>query len=209
LVKITYYGHSAFLIGDKLKVLIDPFVSDDLISKIKADVILVTHDHGDHIGKTVEIAKKTKAKVFAIHEIATKLSNEGISIQGMNIGGSIEHDGMKISMVNAQHSANCAGFVIKFPDVTIYHAGDTGLFGDMKLIAELYKPDIVMLPIGDVYTMGPAEAAKAIELLKPKIAIPMHYGTFPVLTGTSEKFKALAKNVQVIVFDKEETKDLR
>jgi L-ascorbate metabolism protein UlaG (beta-lactamase superfamily) len=209
LVKITYYGHAAFLIEDKLKILIDPFVSEDLFSKIKADVILVTHDHGDHIGKTFEIAKKTKAKVFAIHEIATKLSNEGINAQGMNIGGSIEYDNIKISMVNAQHSANCAGFVVKFPEITIYHAGDTGLFCDMKLIAELYNPDIVMLPIGDVYTMGPAEAAKAVEFLKPKIAIPMHYGTFPILTGTPEKFKALAKNVNVIVFNKEETKDLR
>ena len=224
MVKITYYGHATFLIEDKKRILIDPFFTGNPLSPISVsdvkniDVILPTHGHGDHLGDTIKIAKDTSAKVFAIHEIEQFLSKQGIDAQGMNIGGSIDFDGIKITMVNALHSSSMnqppfylghsAGFIIKLPSVTIYHAGDTGLFLDMKLIAELYKPDIVMLPIGYVYTMGPIEAAKSIEFLKPKIAIPMHYGTFPVLTGTPEKFKELAKNTNVIIFKPGETKEL-
>jgi len=220
-MKITYFGHSAFLINSGKKILIDPFLSGNPKCKIKpsdvkADIILVTHGHEDHLGDTVEIAKNTGAKVIAIHEIQQFLLKQGINAIGMNIGGSINVDGIKIRMVPAIHSSSfkngymghSAGFVIHLNDGVIYHAGDTGLFGDMKLIRELYNPDIAMLPIGDVYTMGVKEAAKAVEFLNPKIVIPMHYGTFPVLTGTPEEFKKLVKNVDVLVFEIGETKEV-
>ncbi|MCD6575553.1 MAG: metal-dependent hydrolase [Nanoarchaeota archaeon] len=221
-MKITYLGHASFLIESGKKILIDPFLSGNpkataKPSEIEADIILVTHGHGDHLGDTVEIVKNTGAKVVAIHEIQQFLLKQGVNAIGMNIGGSIEIDGIKITMVPAIHSSSFddkymghpAGFVIRFSDGIVYHAGDTGIFWDMKLIHELYSPDIAILPIGDVYTMGPKEAAKAVELIKPKIVIPMHYGTFPVLTGTPEKFKKLVSDAEVLVFEIGETKEVK
>lgn len=221
-MKITYLGHASFLIESGKKILIDPFLSGNpkstvKPSEIKTDIILVTHGHGDHLGDTIEIAKNTGVKVITIHEIQQFLLKQGINAIGMNIGGSMEIDGVRITMVPALHSSSFednylghpAGFVIQFGDGVVYHAGDTGIFGDMRLIHELYSPEIAMLPIGDVYTMGPKEAAKAVELIKPKIVIPMHYGTFPVLTGTPEEFKKLVSNAKVLVFEIGETKEVK
>lgn len=228
--KITFLGHSAFkVISPKGVILyIDPFLSgnpktpSEMKTVEKADLILVTHGHGDHVGDTVSIAEKTNAKVIVIPELGRYLSKKGVkNVIGMNKGGTYTSHGIAITMVHATHSSSAtegdqviytgdpAGFVIRLENgFTIYHAGDTGLFSDMKLIGELYKPDLSLLPIGSHYTMDPKEATYAAKLLGSKYVIPMHYGTFPVLTGTVEEFLALMKEVpqtKVIVLKPGET----
>ncbi|MDI6767371.1 MAG: metal-dependent hydrolase [Bacteroidota bacterium] len=211
-IDITWFGHSAFLIESPKgkRVLIDPWMENPKapasakdISNI--DLILLTHGHADHIGNTIAIAKRTNAKVFAIYEIYVHLTSQGVgTANGMNKGGTVDVDGIKITMVDAKHSSGvdfeskviaggeAAGYVVEFENgFKVYHAGDTALFGDMKIIGELYKPDLVVLPIGGFYTMGPKEAAYACKLLKPKYIIGMHYGTFPILTGTPIELKKL------------------
>jgi len=219
--KIKYYGHSAFrIISPEGKVIfIDPWLSNPSSpgkDYDKADIILLTHAHGDHLGDAVEIAKKTGAKVYAIHEISVYLGTKGVqNAVGMNIGGHIKDGNIEIIQTSATHSSTLqegeslipggdpTGFVIKLENgFTIYHAGDTGVFADMEIIGELYKPDLALLPIGSHYTMGPLEAAFACKLIKPKYVIPMHYGTFPVLTGTPEEFKNHldpSLNIEVVV----------
>jgi len=209
-LNVTWYGHSAFLLESPAgtKVLIDPWLENpksppNAVREVGADLILVTHGHNDHIGNTAQIAGRTGAMVIAIHEVALYLRRKGVAkIQGMNKGGSVEFSNIKITMVDAKHSGDidvddvpvaggeAAGYVIEFENgYKAYHAGDTGPFLDMKLINELYKPQLAMLPIGDLFTMGPREAAYACKLLKPKVVIGMHYGTFPPLTGTPEQLK--------------------
>jgi L-ascorbate metabolism protein UlaG (beta-lactamase superfamily) len=215
--KIQWFGHSAFRIitPNGQSILIDPWLDNPVAPKgikeaISADVILLTHGHFDHIGNTVEIAWHSEAKVISNFEISLYLKNKGLkeeNLIGMNKSGTIELSGIAYTMVNAEHSSaitdgekvidggSPAGFVIKFIDgsgPTIYHSGDTGVFGDMKLISELYSPEVALLCIGGHFTMGPLEAAKAVELLQPRKVIPMHYGTFPVLKGTPEELKNLS-----------------
>jgi Predicted Zn-dependent hydrolases of the beta-lactamase fold len=209
-VSVTWYGHAAFkILTTKGKViLIDPWLDNPKAPSSarnidKVDLILVTHGHFDHIGNTVELAEKFGATVVCNGDIAAYLTGKGVKKTAvLDYSGTYEVDNLKIVMVHADHGSsidnngqrmdggNAAGFVVQCENgVTLYDAGDTGVFGDMKLIAELYKPDIVMLPIGGVYTMGPKEAAKACELLNPKCIIPMHYGTFPALTGSPVDLK--------------------
>lgn len=209
-VTITWFGHSAFSIRSPkgLTVLIDPWLENPnappgTLANAQADVILVTHGHGDHLGNTVEIAKRTGAQVYAIYEIAVYLQGQGVqNVHGLNKSGSATYEGLQFTMTRAEHSGGLepggpiisggdpAGFIIRLEDgTTIYHAGDTGVFGDMQLIGHLYKPSIVMLPIGGSFTMGPLEAAYACKLLKPQHIIGMHYGTFPALSGTPEELK--------------------
>jgi L-ascorbate metabolism protein UlaG (beta-lactamase superfamily) len=210
-VKVTWYGHAAFKVETaKGKViLIDPWLDNPKAPSSarnidRVDLILVTHGHFDHIGNTVELAQKFDATVVCNGAIAAYLTGKGVKKTAvLDYSGQYESDKVKIIMVHADHSSSiddggqkidggmAAGFVVECENgVTLYDAGDTGVFGDMKLIADLYKPDIVMIPIGGVYTMGPREAAKACELLTPKCIIPMHYGTFPALTGTPEDLKS-------------------
>ncbi|MCD6367604.1 MAG: metal-dependent hydrolase [Candidatus Aenigmarchaeota archaeon] len=212
-MKVKYLGHSCFLIED---LLIDPFISGNPKAtvrpeEIKCKIICVTHDHSDHLGDAFEIARANDAVIVAIHEVAVLAQSKGLKAEGMNIGGSIEIGDWKIKMVEAKHSSDKghpAGFILfnkKF-NKTIYHAGDTGLFGDMKLIGD-EGIDIALLPIGDRYTMGVDDAVKAVNLIRPKIAVPMHYGTFPVLTGTPDDFKEKSP-VRTEIFEIGEEKDL-
>jgi L-ascorbate metabolism protein UlaG (beta-lactamase superfamily) len=218
-VSITFYGHAAFkLEGLGVSVLIDPWLHNPLldtpVSQVgKVDYILVTHGHGDHVGDTVEVAKATGAQVVAIHELSLLLANQGVArVVGMNKGGTFKTNGLEITLTQAVHSSTTeeegrlipagdpGGFVVKFPNgFTAYHAGDTAVFKDMELIRELYQPELAMLPIGSHYVMNPKEAALACRLLRPKWVIPMHYGTFPVLTGTPEELTALLAGEDITV----------
>lgn len=209
-LKITWFGHSAFLFASPSgkTVLVDPWMENPKAPAgakdvAPVDLILVTHGHSDHVGNTIEIAKRTKAKVLSIYEVFLYLQSQGVTTaDGMNKGGTMNVDGTKITMVDAKHSSGidvggnvvpggeAAGYVIEFENgFKVYHAGDTCVFGDMRYIRQLYKPDLVILPIGDLYTMGPREASIAVQLLNPKHIIGMHYATFPVLTGTPAELK--------------------
>ena len=199
-MKVRYLGHSAFqLIGSK-NVLIDPFLSGNPIAAElngKPDLILVTHAHGDHLGDAVELSRRFNAPIVCMYDIAQHL--RGVNVYGMNYGPA-RIEGLDVIMVPAWHSSsmngqeigNPVGFIVKMDGKTVYHAGDTFVFGDMALFRELYGPiDVALLPIGGYFTMGPREAAKAVELLRPKIVVPMHYNTFPPIRQDPEEFKRL------------------
>lgn len=207
-VAVTWLGHATFLIetpGGK-RILIDPFLEHNPkcppeYKRIdKCDLILVTHAHGDHNADVVPVAAATGATVVTMVELAGWFQSKGVkNVVDMNKGGTWRMGEIAVTMVHALHSAGIedngqvlyggepAGFVVKVENgFTFYHAGDTTVFSDMALIAELYSPELAMLPIGDHYTMGPREAALAVKLLRVKHVIPMHWGTFPVLTGTPD-----------------------
>jgi L-ascorbate metabolism protein UlaG (beta-lactamase superfamily) len=208
---VTYLGHSVFLLKTAAGsvALIDPFLQNPNCPKEfraleKLDVIFLSHAHGDHLGDTVELAKKHGAAVVCIFETGLWLDGKGLERQNksMGKGGTQKVSEFEVTLTHAFHS-NCvedgknivyagepAGLIIRMPGgYTVYHAGDTCVFGDMRLIGELYKPDLAMLPIGDHFTMGPREAAYALRLLGVKEVIPMHYATFPQLTGTPEALR--------------------
>jgi L-ascorbate metabolism protein UlaG (beta-lactamase superfamily) len=222
-IKFTWLGHSTFKIETPggNTVLIDPWVMGnpacpaDKKKFDRIDTMLCTHGHFDHIGDAVTLAKEHDPIVVGIFELCTWMEKKGAKkTSPMNKGGSQMVLDMKVTMVHADHSCGitdgdqivyggeAAGYVIEFENgLKIYHSGDTALFGDMKLIHELYHPDIAMIPIGDRFTMGPREAAYACELLRPKSVIPMHFGTFPLLTGTPAEFKRQASDVGVEVIE--------
>lgn len=216
---LTWLGHNSFKLvtrGDKT-VLIDPWVEGnpacpkELKTFEKIDVITISHGHGDHMADAVTLAKKFKPVTICNYEIHLFLSKKGVQTTSpMNKGGTQEAAGLKFTMVHATHSSGIedggqviyggepCGYVITLEDGTrIYHAGDTGPTSDMALVAELYQPEIVLLPIGDLYTMGPREAALAAKMLKPKIIVPAHFGTFPALTGTPEALREELKKLGV------------
>ncbi len=202
-MKFTYLGHSSFKIESEGKtVFVDPWLdgptspitTDDIED---ADVVLVTHDHGDHgFAEALRICKKTGAYFVAINELGIKAKEEnGLqNVHTLNIGGSVEIEDIKITLVQAFHSCGTGaptGFVVSFRDGSFYHAGDTGVFSSMSLIGELYSPDVALLPIGSYYVMDEEQAALAVSLLNPKHVIPMHYDTFPAIKADPEKFKSL------------------
>jgi L-ascorbate metabolism protein UlaG (beta-lactamase superfamily) len=218
-IKLTWLGHATFRIetpGGKT-IFIDPWVMGNPMcpekekSVKKVDIMLCTHGHGDHIGDAVEIAKKHDPKVVGIPELCGWLKKKGVKQTAeMNKGGTQIVGDIKVTMVHADHSCGiqdgdeliyggeACGYVVEFANgAKIYHAGDTNVFGDMQIIRELYQPEIVMIPIGDHYTMGPREAAYACTLLKAKTVIPMHFGTFPVLTGMPSELQKLVPEVEV------------
>ncbi len=196
-MEIIYYGHSAFLLKGSKLVFIDPFFSNNPSATLsmkdvnEADVVIVTHDHGDHMGDAFDICKKTGAVFVSQHELAVMAQEKGLKAEGMNIGGTIPVGDISIHMTHALHSTETGhptGVIVTMNGHTIYHAGDTGLFSDMKLIGEMYTPEVALLPIGDRYTMGIGEAVKAVEFIKPAYVIPMHYGTFPIILTDPEEF---------------------
>ena len=209
-MKIEYFGHSAFQITSEegMKILIDPFISGNpacttAVETMNPDVILVTHGHVDHFGDALEIANNSGATVIATHEIATFVQKQGLNAIGMNIGGTVSiNDLISVTMTDARHSSGmdfledmeeggvATGFVITLESgKKIYHAGDTGLFGDMKMvIGDIYQPDISLIPIGDKFTMGIEDAAVAASWLQSRIVIPMHYNTFDAIGQDANLF---------------------
>ncbi len=204
-MQITYLGQSAFLLDDGThKLLLDPFIQGNPKSPVtleealawKVDAVLLSHAHGDHWGNTMDFAK-AGATVIGTAEIAGYAGRQGApNVIGMNIGGTLKQDWGSVRLTPAWHSSSFpdgtyggmpTGLVLEFGGKRVYFAGDTNLFGDMRLIGDLGL-DLAILPIGDHYTMGPEEAARCLDLLRPKAAIPMHYGTFPVLTGDPQVF---------------------
>ena len=228
-LSFTWLGHATFLLkspGGK-KILFDPWVTGNPASPESAkklgelDLILITHGHSDHTGDAVSIGRSSGAQVVAPHEVSVWLQHKGLKkVIGMNPGGTLLLLGLSITMVPAMHSSSvqegaqiiylgvATGYVIRFEDgLTIYYSGDTSIFGDMRLIGEMYSPSIAFLPIGDLYTMGPEQAAKACDLLGVKQVVPMHYGTYPALTGTPAKLRELVapRGVQVLELEPGET----
>jgi L-ascorbate metabolism protein UlaG (beta-lactamase superfamily) len=223
-MKITWFGHSTFRLdfADKV-VLIDPFFTDNPAFQGNRDQavegvthILVTHGHSDHIGDTLEIAQATGAKVVTNFELSMWLASKGLqTFDPMNTGGTTDQGGFTVTLVRADHSAgfvepgvavqlgSANGVIVKAPgEPTVYHMGDTDIFGDMGLIAEIHQPAIAMVPVGDRFTMGQEVAALAVQrYFKLKAVIPCHYGSFPFLEPNAERFVAAleAKGTQVIV----------
>jgi L-ascorbate metabolism protein UlaG (beta-lactamase superfamily) len=229
---LTWLGHAAFRIdspGGK-RIYVDPFLQgnpkcpESEQEPERVDLIALTHGHEDHVGSTVALAQKFGCPVIAQVELRGFLSTQGLSedmTEAPNKGGTVEKLGIKISLTNAFHSSSnfkdgqflylgeAAGVVLELEDgTTVYFAGDTCVFGDMALIARIYEPDVVVLPIGDHFTMGPRQAAVALELLGNPRCVPSHWGTFPVLTGTPQKLKELAPNANIVEIDPGDTIEL-
>jgi L-ascorbate metabolism protein UlaG (beta-lactamase superfamily) len=228
-LSFTWYGHSTFVIttpGGK-RIVTDPWLEGNPLCPpgmkriAKADVILVSHGHSDHTGDIVAVARATGAPIVAVYELALWLERKGLTnVQGMGVGGTLAVAGLHVTMVPAVHTSSTVendttvylgvpvGFVVRMEDErAFYFAGDTAVFGDMKLIGEMHAPQIAFLPIGDHFTMGPEGAAVAARLLGVRQIVPMHYGTFPVLTGTPDRLKQLVgpQGIDVLVLKAGET----
>jgi L-ascorbate metabolism protein UlaG (beta-lactamase superfamily) len=215
-ITLTWLGHATFKIQtpEGKILLIDPWTEHNPSCpqsekrQNQVDVMLCTHGHGDHIGDAVAICRQLQPTVVGIYELASWLGSKGAkNIAPMNKGGTQEVAGVKITMVHAVHSCGiqeddgsmiyggeACGYVLEFSDgLRLYHAGDTAVFGDMQIIHELYRPEIALLPMGDHFTMGPREAEYACKLLKPRVVVPMHFGTFPMLTGDPHVLENFAR----------------
>ena len=206
-MKLKYFSHSAFqLITESVKkLLIDPFLLGNPTAPVKpneveADYIILTHAHGDHIGDSFEIAKRCKSTFICVNELANYCKSNGFNAHNMHIGGGYNFDFGRVKFTIAHHGSltpdnhyggEPAGVIISADGKNVYHTGDTGLFYDMKLIGEMTTIDYMLLPIGDNFTMGITDAVKAVEFVAPKVAIPMHYNTFPVIQADPNEFKKL------------------
>ncbi|MBC5637453.1 metal-dependent hydrolase [Ornithinibacillus sp. BX22] len=206
-MKVSYHGHSVVKVetGDKT-ILIDPFITgnglcDLKAAEVKADYILLTHGHNDHVGDTVEIAKRNNALVIAPNELADYLSTKGVKVHNMHIGGSREFDFGKVKFTQAFHGSAFteedgtmiytgmpSGILLTVEGKTIYHLGDTALFSDLKMYGDMYTIDLAFIPIGDNFTMGPEDALIAADWIRAKTVVPIHYNTFPVIEQNPEDF---------------------
>ncbi|MEX0995025.1 MAG: metal-dependent hydrolase [Balneolaceae bacterium] len=221
-VKAWWLGHSAFKLESPngKHIYVDPFLSqnpntpDNFKEVEEADYILLTHGHEDHVGDTLDIASTTGCKVVAQVELSRLLKKHGLAEDQrieFNKGGTISLDDFSVTLVSANHSSSfngeyagaAGGLVISFhEDLTFYHLGDTNIFADLEYYGELYQPDLIAVPMGDYYTMGPREAALCCELINAEYAVPVHYGTFPVLTGDPADFKKFTEeqsNTEVLI----------
>jgi L-ascorbate metabolism protein UlaG (beta-lactamase superfamily) len=218
-MKLTFLGHSCFYLEEgNFKALIDPFITGNPKSPVRMEEftdithIFVTHGHGDHLGDAVSIAKATGALIITNHEIASYLSKFGVNVHSMHIGGRITMDFGTVKMTPALHGSgittddgmlcggNPGGFIIEVKGKKVYHAGDTGLTMDMKLL-EVEDIDLALIPIGGNFTMDIVDAARAVEFIKPKTVIPMHYNTFPVINSDPYKFKDSVKSSDVVILN--------
>jgi len=202
-MQLTWLGHSCVLLSGSKKVMIDPFIEGGSVAALGPDIVAVTHGHDDHLGEAVALGKTT----VAISEIAKYLKAQGVPAEGMNIGGTLFVEGVGFTMTPALHSGSvgdpgtgwaggtAAGFVVEMDGVRVYHAGDTGLFSDMKLIGELYRPDVALLPIGGRYTMGTAEAMMAANFVGARTVIPIHYNTWDKIAADPVSFKNAVERV--------------
>ncbi|MEW6194776.1 MAG: metal-dependent hydrolase [Bacteroidota bacterium] len=204
-MRLRYFSHSAFQITAKngIKILIDPFLDGNPTSPVKsadvsANYIIVTHGHGDHVGDSFKIAKRCNSTFICVNELANYFISKGFKAHNMHIGGAYNFDFGRVKFTIAHHGSmttdnyyggEASGVILTIDGITLYHTGDTGLFYDMKLIGEMNKIDYMLLPIGDNFTMGITDALKAVELVNPKVAVPMHYKTFPVIESDPYEFK--------------------
>lgn len=213
-MNITRVGHACVTLTGEKNIMIDPFITDNPSAKLnldqipKLDYIVCTHDHFDHFNQDViTLAKRDDAKLVAVHELTIKdeVSSSGIETIGMNIGGTYQDDKLSISLTPAVHSAGAgdpSGVVVNQNNTIIYHAGDSAVFSDMKLIPELFGAiDVAFLPIGGHYTMDEPAAAKAVELLNPKLTVPIHYDTWPPISADTGKFIELCKKHKVQIIE--------
>ena len=222
---LTWLGHASFRLdspGGK-RIYIDPWLDNPKCPENenqpeRVDVIAVTHGHSDHVGSVVELSQRFGPEIVALVELKGWLGKQGAKVgemPGPNKGGSVEVDGITFTLTNAFHSSSsddgdylgeAAGLVVRLENgTTLYHAGDTCVFGDMQLIGRIYEPEVALLPIGDHFTMGPKEAAVACELLGVRRVVPMHYGTFPLLKGSPDELREHAKDVEVVAMEPGET----
>ncbi|WP_274362298.1 metal-dependent hydrolase [Paenibacillus thermotolerans] len=205
-MNITFLGHSAMLVaGGERRVIIDPFLTGNPAAampaaEVKVDAVILTHAHGDHFGDAIDIAKANDCPIFAIVELAGYCKSKGVKTHGMNLGGSFEENGIRVQFTPALHSSSIqengtliyagtpAGVVLTMGGKTLYHAGDTALFSDLKLVGRRVPIDVAALPIGDYFTMGPEDALDAASLIGAKHVIPVHYNTFPPIRQDGEAF---------------------
>jgi L-ascorbate metabolism protein UlaG (beta-lactamase superfamily) len=223
-ISLTWLGHAGFRLDGSSgkRVYIDPWLDNPKFPESereidRIDVLVLTHGHSDHTADAIDLAKQHSPEVVCMIEIGDWLDGKGVVAQGMNKGGTVDLDGVRVTLTDARHSSSLpdgtyagepAGVVVELDGTRVYHAGDTCVFGDMQLIARLYEPDVAILPIGGYFTMDPREAAVALELLGVKRCVPCHYGTFPLLTGTPEELRKLAPGVEIVAPEPGETIEL-
>lgn len=215
-MKITYFGHSCLYVEqDGKRVIIDPFLSGNPQSgvspqEIEVDAVLLTHGHDDHFGDTIEIAKRNGCPVVAVFELAMYCAKQGVQAHGMNIGGAFNFDGFRVKFTQAFHgnsyrvgdqylyAGQPAGILLTMGGTTLYHAGDTSLFSDMKMIGDMNDIAVAALPIGDNFTMGPEDAAVAAQWLNAKRVIPLHYNTFPPIRQDAQRFASMLEERGIV-----------
>lgn len=223
--KIKYFGHACFYLKEKQwSVLIDPYLKGNPMVnsypvEIKPNLILVTHGHSDHLGDAIEISQQTETPILTTFELANYCTKKGAKTIGAHMGGTVRFEFGFVKIVPAWHSSSSedgiytgtpCGFIIRFGETTIYHAGDTCVFGDMHLMAQITPIDIAILPIGGHYTMDPEEAIKAVELINPRLVIPMHYNTFDIIKQDAKAFQAKVEvtGIKCLIIQPGEEKEL-